>query len=86
MKRREFLISAAAAVAGSRTVWAQGTKQAPAAKLDRIAIMTLNFQSILKVPDVDDNPNRNARASTSRRGSRQVRVHKSRSALPLQFH
>jgi hypothetical protein len=58
MKRREFLISAAAAVASGRTVWAQGTKQAPAAKLDRIAIMTLNFQSILKVPDVDDNPNR----------------------------
>jgi hypothetical protein len=60
MKRREFLISAAAVAvaAGNRTVWAQGARQTPAAKLDRIAIMTLNFQSILKVPDVDDNPNR----------------------------
>lgn len=60
MKRREFLVSAAAvaAAAGSRTVWAQGAKQADRTKLDRIAIMTLNFQSILKVPDVDDNPNR----------------------------
>jgi hypothetical protein len=60
MKRREFLISAAAvaAAAGSPTVWAQNTKPADRSKLDRIAIITLNFQSILKVPDVDDNPNR----------------------------
>ena len=60
MRRREFLISAAAvaAAAGNRTVWAQGASKAPAAKLDRIAIMTLNFQSILKVPDVDASPNR----------------------------
>jgi hypothetical protein len=60
MKRRQFLISAAAvaAAAGSPTVWAQNTKPADRSKLDRIAIMTLNFQSILKVPDVEDNPNR----------------------------
>jgi hypothetical protein len=60
MKRREFLISAAAVAtaAGSRTVWAQAPKGAKQSTLDRIAIMTLNFQSILKVPDVQDNPNR----------------------------
>jgi len=60
MKRREFLISAAAvaAAAGNPTVWAQTATPADRSKLDRIAIMTLNFQSILKVPDVEDNPNR----------------------------
>jgi hypothetical protein len=60
MKRREFLWSAAAvaAAAGSRRVWAQAPKGAKQSTLDRIAIMTLNFQSILKVPDVQDNPNR----------------------------
>ena len=60
MKRREFLMSAAAVAtaASSRRVWAQppqGTKQST---LDRIAIMTLNFQSLLKVPDVQDSPDR----------------------------
>jgi hypothetical protein len=60
MRRREFLASAAAAVtaASSPTLWAQapaGTKQST---LDRIAIMTLNFQRILKVPDVQDSPER----------------------------
>jgi hypothetical protein len=60
MKRREFLISAAsiAATAGSRSIWAQAPKGVKQSTLDRIAIMTLNFQNILKVPDVDDNPNR----------------------------
>jgi hypothetical protein len=60
MKRREFLISAAAvaAAAGNPTVWAQNASPADRSKLDRIAIMTLNFQSILKVPEVEDNPNR----------------------------
>ena len=60
MKRREFLISAAsiAAVAGSRSIWAQAPKDVKQSTLDRIAIMTLNFQSILKVPDVDDSPTR----------------------------
>ncbi len=62
MKRREFLASAAAvaAAAGSRTVWAQapaGVKPKPST-LDRIAIMTLNFQRIIKVPDVQDSPDR----------------------------
>ena len=60
MKRREFLISAAsvAAAAGSRSIWAQAPKGVKQSTLDRIAIMTLNFQSILKVPDVEDSPNR----------------------------
>ena len=63
MKRREFLMTAAAAagVASFRTGWAQGASQAKPVKqstLDRIAIMTLNFQRILKVPDVQDSPER----------------------------
>src|SRR6185312_11330939 len=59
MKRRDFLVSAASiAAATSRSVWAQAPKGAKQSTLDRIAIMTLNFQSILKVPDVEDNPNR----------------------------
>ncbi len=60
MKRRDFLMSAAsiAAAAGSPSIWAQAPKGVKPSTLDRIAIMTLNFQSILKVPDVDDNPNR----------------------------
>ena len=60
MKRREFLVSAAAvaAAAGSRSVWAQAPKGAKQSTLDRIAIMTLNFQSLLKVPDVQEGPNR----------------------------
>ena len=62
MKRREFLMSAAAAagVASFRTGWAQGASQAKVKQstLDRIAIMTLNFQRILKVPDEQDSPER----------------------------
>src|SRR3954469_11258552 len=60
MRRRDFLMSAAAvaAAAGRRTGWAQAPKTAEQSARDRIAIMTLNFQNILKVPDVADNPNR----------------------------
>ena len=62
MRRREFLASAAAtiAAAGSPTLWAQAQTPAKAKQstLDRIAIMTLNFQRILKVPDVQDSPER----------------------------
>jgi hypothetical protein len=64
MKRREFLIGAAAAVAGiasTRTGGAQGAnqgKQARQAPLDRIAIMTLNFQRMLKLPDLPEGPDR----------------------------
>lgn len=62
MKRREFLITAtagAAAVAGmSPRASARARAQASQAKLDRIAIMTLNFQQILKVPDVQPSADR----------------------------
>jgi hypothetical protein len=60
MKRREFLWSAAAvaAAAGSPRAWTQAPARPKQSTLDRIAIMTLNFQNILKVPDVQDNPNR----------------------------
>jgi hypothetical protein len=62
MRRREFLASAAAAMtaAGSPTLWAQAQTPAKAKQstLDRIAIMTLNFQRILKVPDVQESPER----------------------------
>ena len=60
MKRREFLISAAAvaAAAGSPNVWAQAPKGAKQSTLDRIAIMTLNFQSMLRVPDEPETPTR----------------------------
>src|SRR3954468_7210806 len=60
MKRREFLLTAAAvaSAASSRSIWAQAPQGAKQSTLDRISIMTLNFQSILKVPDVEDSPNR----------------------------
>ena len=60
MRRRDFLIASAAAVgvAGSRTTWAQGARQAKASTLDRIAIMTLNFQRMLKLPDLPEGPER----------------------------
>ena len=68
MNRREFFRTTAAGVAGLATTRAGWAAQAVDPKvdwkkirqstLDRIAIMTLNFQSILKVPDTQDNPNR----------------------------
>jgi hypothetical protein len=62
MKRREFLMTAAAgaaAVAGlPHPVRGQAADRARQAKLDRIAVMTLNFQSILRVPDVPSTPER----------------------------
>jgi hypothetical protein len=60
MKRREFLMSAAAvaAAAGRPIVRAQAPKGAKQSTLDRIAIMTLNFQSMLKVPDEAESPTR----------------------------
>jgi hypothetical protein len=62
MKRREFLMSAVAAagVASFRTGSAQGASQTKVKQstLDRIAIMTLNFQRLLKVPDEQDSPER----------------------------
>ena len=54
MRRREFLIGAAAAagLAGTRSGWAQMRDQA---KLARVAIMSLSFGSILKSPNQSDN-------------------------------
>ena len=68
MNRREFFSTTAAGMAGLATTrmgWAAQTadpkvdwKKIRQSTLDRIAIMTLNFQSILKVPDTQDSPNR----------------------------
>jgi len=57
MKRREFLMGAAAAagLASARRGWAQVRDQA---KLRRVAIMSLCFNSILKNPTQPDNPAR----------------------------
>jgi hypothetical protein len=57
MKRREFLmgVAAAAGLASSRSGWAQGRDQA---KLRRVAIMSLCFNSVLKNPTQPDNPSR----------------------------
>src|SRR6266487_3209738 len=57
MKRRDFLMGAAAAagLAGTRRGWAQVRDQA---KLRRVAIMSLCFNSILKNPTKPDNPAR----------------------------
>jgi hypothetical protein len=65
MQRREFLVgtvAGAATLAWGRTVWAQGRGQTPANvsadKLARVSIMTLNFGSILKLPDQQSTPER----------------------------
>lgn len=60
MRRREFLIGAATTVglAGSRTGWAQSANQAKQSTLDRIAIMTLNFQRMLRLPDLPEGSER----------------------------
>jgi hypothetical protein len=60
MRRREFLMTAAAVAGAARTRpgWAQGANQSKPATLDRIAIMTLNFQRMLKLPDQPDGPER----------------------------
>ena len=57
MKRREFLIGAAAAagLAGSRKEWAQVRDET---KLRRVAIMSLCFNSILKNPSQPNDPAR----------------------------
>lgn len=63
MKRREFLKTAAAVagIAGTRSSWTQTATDPKRVKpntLDRIAIMTLNFQRMLKLPDLTDGPER----------------------------
>jgi hypothetical protein len=59
MKRREFLMSAAAVsgLAGTGRVWAQAPG-ADKAKLARIGMMTLNFTSLLKTPYQPPSPER----------------------------
>jgi hypothetical protein len=61
MRRREFLFGAAAVLTGAPRVWAQSASPAGRIKqatLDRIAIMTLNFQRLLKLPDLPQEPER----------------------------
>jgi hypothetical protein len=63
MQRREFLVSAAVGVAGLASPrlaspYGPDWRKVKPSTLERMAIMTLNFQSILKVPDVQDGPNR----------------------------
>jgi hypothetical protein len=64
MDRREFLIASAAGAAGfalPRPAWPQAApawKSVKPSTLERISIMTLNFQSLLKLPDYPDTPDR----------------------------
>ncbi len=60
MKRREFLAGAAAVAAAGfvRPATAGPAQQAKQAALDRISIMSLNFQNMLKVPDTSPSPDR----------------------------
>ena len=59
MERREFLAAAgAAAIAGMSPRARAQAARPPQAKLDRISIMTLNFQAQLKVPDTQPSPER----------------------------
>jgi hypothetical protein len=62
MKRREFLAAGAALVGATHAGrWAQSASPAARAKqsaLDRIAIMTLNFQRLLTLPDLPHEPER----------------------------
>src|SRR5213593_4735005 len=61
MRRREFLFGAAAVLARAPRVWTRQTSPAGRIKrttLDRIAIMTLNFQRLLKLPDLPQEPER----------------------------
>jgi hypothetical protein len=57
MKRREFLISTGVAAAGAGRARAQSPSP-DKAKLDRIAVMTLAFSSMLKTPAHPDDPKR----------------------------
>lgn len=55
MKRRDFLIGSAIAAAAAGKAWSQGPDKS---KLDRIAVMTLAFNSLLKNPLHPDDPKR----------------------------
>ena len=60
MRRRDFLMSAAvvADLVSTRRLWAQDGNRPKPSTLDRIAIMTLNFQRMLKLPDLPEGPER----------------------------
>jgi hypothetical protein len=66
MQRREFLVSTAAAaagLAGTHLGWAQTTaapdwRKVKPSTLDRISIMTLNFDRMLKLADAPEGPER----------------------------
>jgi len=60
MRRRDFLVGAAAAagLAGARRGWSAQSPSRDEAKLRRVAIMSLCFNSILKNPSQPDNPAR----------------------------
>ena len=62
MDRRDFLTAGAGALAvaasAGRTTRAQQARQPDPAKLERIAIMTLDFGALLKLPDQPASPTR----------------------------
>jgi hypothetical protein len=60
MKRRDFLISSTIAAATGATSWGQSSHgtELNRTKLDRIAIMTLSFNSVLKSAAHPDDPKR----------------------------
>jgi hypothetical protein len=57
MHRREFLVNAIAAAGAARTAGASA-QTADRSKLGRVAIMTLNFHSLLKLPGQPPSPER----------------------------
>src|SRR3954452_12833005 len=63
MKRRDFLINSAIAASTAARAWGQSPNETKAterdrAKLDRIGIMTLSFNSVLKSASHPDDPKR----------------------------
>src|SRR4249920_2566637 len=59
MKRREFLVSTASAAAAPFVFARQGNGQASQqAKLARMAVMSLTFANVLKLPGAADSPAR----------------------------
>lgn len=60
MKRRDFLITSAGMAGTAIRGWGRSSHDSPARqrKLDRIAVMTLSFNSVLKTAVHPDDPNR----------------------------
>lgn len=56
MTRRDFVIGTAMAAGMTRRVLGQSTAPADPARLDRIAIMTLNFENMLRIPGQWEGP------------------------------